>query len=124
MRRLLATVLLVGACASSSKHAAPPPTAPAEEANAESLYVELRNSDIELHNLRLDEEGPVGAGGDCRRIKQLRDNICALAERICRIADKEPSGSQAAAYCGEGKARCAYATERASARRCTTATLH
>jgi hypothetical protein len=122
VKRLLVTVLLLGACASSSKLTGPPP-APAETANLESLHVELRNSDLELHNLRLNEDGPIGAGGDCRRIKQLRDNIGALAERICRIATQEPPGSQAADYCSDGKSRCAYATERASARRCTTATL-
>ena len=30
------------------------------------------------------------AAPDCARIGQLRDNICALAARICQIADRQP----------------------------------
>ena len=104
MRRLLAAAILLGACAAAPRRAVPPP---AEQTDVEQLYVELRNRELELRNRTLEERGPLD---DCSR-RKLRDNICALADRICRIAEKEPPGSRAAEYCSDGKARCAHATE-------------
>jgi hypothetical protein len=108
VRRLLAAVLLLGACAASPRRAGPPPTAPAEPADAEQLYVELRNRDLELRDRRL-KQGPPEE--HCSSLRPLRDNICALADRICRIAEKEPPGSQAADFCSDAKERCARAIE-------------
>jgi hypothetical protein len=119
VKRLLAAALLLGACAASPRRAGPPPTAPAEPADVEQLYADLRNRELEFRNASLATEDLAG----CKRMFQLRDNICALAERICRIADKEPAGSQTAAYCTEGQARCKNANDSTQSRGCRQAQL-
>jgi len=78
---------------------------------------EIRRRDAELQPLTLQSAAP-----DCARITQLRDNICALAARICQIAGQQPVGSNAAVNaqldCADGQTRCKRADERAQARGC------
>jgi hypothetical protein len=115
---LVAPLLLLGACASTSKHAVPPP---AEQADVEQLYIELRNRDLDLRNQQMQ---PPELGEHCTRLKPLRDNICALADRICRIAAKEPPDSRAADFCSDGKERCARAIEHTRLPECKRLQLH
>jgi hypothetical protein len=114
VRRLLAALLLLAACAASPKRAGPPQAPPPAGGDVEQLYVQLFNYDIEFRGLTLQE----GVSDACTRVRQLRDNICELATRICRITEKEPPGSSAAERCADGKVRCQKAIERADARGC------
>ena len=107
----MAATLLLAACAAAPRRAAPPPQS-AETADVEQLYLELRNRSDDLHLL-----GSEGAP-DCARIDHLTKQVCTLAERICRIAEKEPPGSTSAKYCEDGKARCTRATERSRRQNC------
>jgi hypothetical protein len=113
VRRVVVGALLLAACAAAPRRA-PPAATPAETADLEQLYIELRNRDNDFRFLNLDQS----SRADCGRIGQLKVNICALAERICRIAEREPPGSAAAAYCEDGKTRCQRAAERARRQHC------
>ena len=116
MKRAVAAALLLAACAVAPRREAPP-TTPAETADLEQLYLELRNRDNDFRLLNLDQS----SRADCERIGKLSKNICTLAERICRIAENEPPRSQAAQYCEDGKARCQSATERWRRQQCALA---
>ncbi len=114
IRRLAIVLVVLAGCAAAPREGArgpgePPPPGEQEAAGA---YDELRRLDADL--LRSDAQ----VTPDCQRVDQLRDNICALAVRICQIADRQPAGSPPAAQCADGKARCKSAVERAQARGC------
>jgi hypothetical protein len=116
VRRLLAAALLLGACATDAHDAAqhPPRESPAaEEQEASRAHDELRRLDAELRGAEAQAAAP-----DCGRVGQLRDNICALAARICQIAERQPARSTTAERCADGKLRCKNAVERAQARGC------
>ncbi len=116
MRRLLAAVLLLGACATDAHdpgYHPPRESPPAEEQEATRAHDELRRLDAELRGADAQAVAP-----DCARIGQLRDNICALAARICQIAERQPAGSTTAERCADGKTRCRNAVENAQARGC------
>jgi outer membrane murein-binding lipoprotein Lpp len=114
MTRRLAIVLVLTGCAASMRESPhrSPPEAPPDEQELSRAYDELRRVDADL--LRSDAQ----AAPDCARVDQLRDNICALAARICQIAQRQPAGSPAAGQCEDGKARCKNAVERGQARGC------
>lgn len=112
MNRLLAVVMLLGACAASPARHAPPGPAQ-EEAPDTVLHEKLRSLDAELSSLAAEAAPP-----DCAQVETLHANICALATRICQIADQQTAGSPARARCDDGKARCKSAGERARARGC------
>jgi hypothetical protein len=112
--RLAIVLVVLAGCAAAPGGGArgPGEPPPPDEQEAGRAYDELRRLDGDL--LRSDAQ----VTPDCQRVGQLRDNICALAVRICQIADKQPAGSAAAAQCADGKARCKNAVERAQARGC------
>jgi hypothetical protein len=112
--RLALVLVVLAGCAAARPEGprGPGEPPPPGEQEAERAHDELRRLDGEL--LRSDAQ----VTPDCQRVDQLRDNICALAVRICQIADKQPAGSAAAAHCADGKARCKNAIERAQARGC------
>ena len=113
MKRLLAAVLLVGACAAAPARN-PPPGSPREDAAAiDLLYEKLRSLDVEMNTVAADVVAP-----DCAQVEALHSNICALAARICQIAERQPVGSPVRARCDDGKARCRSAGERARGRGC------
>jgi hypothetical protein len=114
--RVAAVVLLLAGCAASVREGPtrpPAETAPAEEQEAARAYEELRRLDADLHAADAQAAVP-----DCARVGQLRDNICALAARICQIADGQPPGSPTAERCADAKTRCKNAVEQAQARGC------
>jgi len=112
MKRLLAAVLLLGACAAAPARRPPPgPTEGTPE--ADSLFEQLRSLDAEMNTLAADVAPP-----DCAQVDTLHTNICALAARICQIAEQEPAGSPVRARCEDGRARCRSAGERARSRGC------
>ena len=120
MIRWIAVVVLLAGCAAARQ--APvasfePPTLHHEELRRASE--EIRRRDAELQQLDIQ---PAPATPDCARIAQLRDTICALASRICQIADEQQPGSNAAINasldCADGKTRCKRAAERVQARGC------
>ena len=116
MRRGLAAALLLAACASTGGRPGPTtPAASAEEQEVARAYDDLLRADGELRAAHSQSAPP-----DCARIGQLRDNICALAARICQLADRQPPGSPATESCTDGKARCQAAVEASQARGCPT----
>jgi len=116
MRRWIAAVLLLAACASTG--ARPGPTTPAASPDEQELaraHDELLRAADEFRTEHTETAAP-----DCARLGPLRDNICALAARICQLADRQPPGAPAAEYCSDGKARCQAAVEASQARGCPT----
>lgn len=120
MRRSLAAAALVLVGCAAPPHARvaslEPPGVHTEELRRASD--EIRRRDAELAQLAV-RQAPTP---DCARITELRDNICALAARICAIADQQPAGSNAAVNaaldCADGNTRCKRARERAQTRGC------
>lgn len=120
MRRSLAAAALVLAGCAAPPHARVAslelPGVRTEELRRASD--EIRRLDAELEPLAVQST----AAPACARVTQLRDNICALAARICDIAAQQPAGSNAAINagldCADGKTRCKRAGERAQARGC------
>ena len=105
--------LLAGCAARMPEGAGPPPTDTPEAQELARRYDELRKLDEDLAR----NEGQAAAP-DCARIAQLRDNICALAVRICQIADRGPANSVARQRCADGKSRCQRAVDSAQTRGC------
>jgi hypothetical protein len=117
----LASSASLTGCATSGPREGAGPRGPssADEQEAERAYEQLLRAHADLHAARAQAQPP-GAAADCARIGQLRDNICALAGRICEIADREPPGSTAAEHCADGKTRCKDAIDAARTRGCPT----
>jgi hypothetical protein len=113
--RFAAALFMVAGCAVYGPHERGPttPAATADEQELARAYDELRRADGDLHAASAQAAAP-----DCARIGELRDNICALAARICQIADRQPPGSTAVDQCNDGKARCKAAIDGAQARGC------
>jgi hypothetical protein len=61
----------------------------------------------------LDDTVSAGAP-DCATVKLLRDRICELAARICRIADESGPSAELSARCADGKPRCDRAKTKAT----------
>lgn len=114
MRWSLAAVLLASACAMSSPEISPRPPGPSEQQDLEKAYVDLRRFDSQLQNV----DSAAAATPDCVQITQLRDSICALAGRICQIAERDTTPTIATERCADGKTRCKNAIDRAQARGC------
>lgn len=118
---LLAAVVVCGAAACASvAHERPGPTTPAASADEQELagaYDQLRRADADLRDAQAQAQA---ATPDCARVGPLRDNICALAARICRIADRQGAGSTATEQCADGKARCQAAIQSTAAHGCPT----
>ena len=115
MIRWLGIALLVAGCASvrEGPSRAPAEATPPDEAELARAHDDLRRLDTDLRAAEAQAPAP-----DCTRVEQLRDNICALATRICQIAERQPLWSSAAERCADGKARCKDAVERTQARGC------
>jgi hypothetical protein len=112
---LVAALAGLAGCAAAPRER-PGPTTPASTADEQELaraHEDLRRADAELRAAAAQAPAP-----DCARIGELRDNICALAARICQIADRQPAGSPAADQCSDGKARCKGAIDGVQARGC------
>jgi len=88
----------------------PPGPSPAERAQIDEAEQAMRRDEAELGSHGLQ------AAPDCARVCQLVGNICALAERICRIAGRYPETDPVAARCTDDRARCARAREEAKPR--------
>jgi len=119
VRRFAAALLLAG-CAASPRARTPESTLTSNDVLEMRLaHDQLRRLDASLSDADLQSSAP-----DCARITQLRDNICDLATRICKIEGRQPEGStevsQGAWYCLDGSTRCKRATERAQTRGCPT----
>jgi hypothetical protein len=110
---ILGLCVLAGCAARMPESAGPSSSETPEAQEVAQKYDELRKLDEALAR----NEGQV-AGPDCARIAQLRDNICALAVRICEIADRGPANSVARQHCADGKSRCQRAVESAQTRGC------
>lgn len=128
MTRLPAALLLLAfpvaalaGCATSGPRegSGPAGAASPDEQEADRAYDQLLSADVDLHAAQVQAQ-PQTAPPDCARIGRLRDNICALAGRICEIADRQPPGSTAAEHCADGKARCKTAIDAARTRGCPT----
>jgi len=122
MTRLLiaAAVLLLPACATDAPERPRNPEstiATGEQLEIQRLYQELQRLQASLSDADVQATAP-----DCARIGQLRDNICDLAARICRLVRPPPPGSTMPAagswQCLDGQLRCKNAVERAQARGC------
>lgn len=120
---MIRAFVLLGLCALAcaapirdSAHPTSSETPTSQELN--QRYDELRALDDELARREAEGSEAQAAPVDCARIGQLRDNICALAARICQLADHEPANSVARQRCGDGKVRCQSAVERAQTRGC------
>jgi hypothetical protein len=115
---LAGPVALLAGCAGTAP-GRPGPTTPGtaadDELQAAQAHDELLRADGDLHAAAAQAAAP-----DCARIGQLRDNICALAARICQIAGRLPAGSASADLCADGKTRCRTAVDSAQARGCPT----
>src|SRR5262245_17085471 len=97
---ILGFCVLAGCAARMPEAGAPPSGETPEAQELAQRYDELRRLDEELAR----NEGQAVVP-DCARIGQLRDNICALAARICQIAEREPANSVARQRCADGKSR-------------------
>jgi hypothetical protein len=113
VNRLLAAVLLVGACAAAPARQRPAGSSSEDAQETEILHEKLRSLDVELNTLATEAVPP-----DCGQVEALHSNICALAARICQIAERQPVGSPVRARCDDGRARCKSAGERARGRGC------
>jgi hypothetical protein len=114
---LLLLAALAGCATSGPREGSEPPgPSAADEEEAERAYQQLLKAHADLHAAQAQAQPQA----DCARIGQLRDNICALAGRICEIANREPPGSTAAAHCADGKARCRTAIDAVRTRGCPT----
>jgi hypothetical protein len=105
MKRLLALSLLLAACAASRQ------PAPDERQQLEAARLQLAREEAELMGERA-EARPL----DCARARQLGDNICGLAERICALVARLPPDPGHANDCGDARTRCKAARERVKAR--------
>jgi hypothetical protein len=47
-------------------------------------------------------------------VKLLRDRICELAARICRLADENGPSAELSARCADGRPRCERAKSKAT----------
>jgi hypothetical protein len=123
----LAVVLVALACAQrheapaaeslpSAAPASPAPASSAPGASTEALPHSLRPAvdtmDAATALRALDEatrllDDTLGAGApDCGAVKLLRDRICELSARICRIAGESAPNPELAAHCADAKPRC------------------
>ncbi len=98
--------------ARSEGSAAPKPTSEAKR--------ELESGDESeraralMEQLRSTRSAPAA---DCPAAREQRDTICALAERICRLLERDPNVASIADYCSEARRRCVDAGRR-TAERC------
>jgi hypothetical protein len=112
--------LLLAACATDAPERPRTPESTiltGEQLQIQGLYQELKRLHASLSDTDVQATAP-----DCARIAQLRDNICDLAGRICRLGRPPPPGSTmpgAGSWeCIDGQLRCKNAVERAQARGC------
>ena len=106
----------------SAAPALPAPVSSAPGASTESLPHSLRPAvdtmDATTALRALDEatrllDDTLGAGApDCGTVKLLRDRICELSARICRIAGESAPNPELAAHCADAKPRCARAKDK------------
>lgn len=54
----------------------------------------------------LDQALALGEAVDCGAARDLRDRICDLSERVCRIASRHPEEPEAGERCDDGQIRC------------------
>jgi hypothetical protein len=119
-RLLIAAVLLLPACATDAPERArlPESTFPSNE----QLEIRRLHQEVQRLHASLSDSDVQATTPDCARIAQLRDNICDLAGRICRLVRPPPAGSTTATNgmleCLDGQTRCKNAVERAQARGC------
>lgn len=110
---LLATIVIAAGCASSGpiETGPPPPAAPRSAATpAELQQVEAIREVLDGQSRELDAQQSQ-AEPDCSRIRLLARNICTLAEHICQIAARYPTGDPIRDSCSDAKRRCARAGE-------------
>jgi outer membrane biosynthesis protein TonB len=102
---------------------APSPAAPegagAPKASAESKRALDRDDAAARANALMQQlrSTPSQPTADCPAAREQRATICALADRICRMVDRDPNVASIADYCSEARQRCADAGRR-TAERC------
>jgi hypothetical protein len=101
---LLLGLALFGGCASAR-----PPGGGGDDRAAALVAseAELRRQERELGAALVGSQGV-----DCARAFLLRDNICGLAARICKLAGSDPTDASAPARCEDVRARCQAARAR------------
>ena len=99
--------------------ARPRKAAPAPKAAAESKRELESGSDVARANALMEQLRSTRSvpAADCPGARAQRDTICALAERICRLVDRDPNVASIADYCSEARQRCVDAGRR-TAERC------
>ncbi|HEX3593741.1 MAG TPA: hypothetical protein VHU80_01530 [Polyangiaceae bacterium] len=97
---------------SSRGQPSPPPALP------ESLRTDVNTMDESTAFAALSatsrsfEDGFAASSPDCPTGRVLAERICALAVRICHLADEAPSRSEVRAHCADGNGRCGAARRR------------
>jgi cytochrome c556 len=106
MKRALALFLLLAACAQAG-----PPMKAEPQQELEAARQQLLRDEQELMGTRA-ESRPV----DCARARQLADNLCAVAERICALVARLPADPAHAGDCADARGRCKAARDRVQGR--------
>jgi len=116
VKYLALAALLVGACAPSMH---PPPAEPLSTLPP-AVRLDVTDTEQELKRLaaELDVLSVEAAPSGCARVTVLRDNICTLAERICRLAEQYPGELTLPPRCKDARHRCGRAADAVKHRGC------
>lgn len=125
---LVVPLLLAASCARSTSESAPAPAAPSAPAaapkgaalpgsarsNVEEMDLETAARELAIAEKQLGDTVALAAP-DCELSRSLRDRICELSARICKLTEvsAEPSVQE---RCTDGKQRCERARRTVSAR--------
>jgi hypothetical protein len=109
---LLLGLALLGGCAQARPAGDGPgalgrPPGDQRSAALAASEAELRRQEHELGGAMAGAQGV-----DCARAFLLRDNICALAARICKLAGSDPTDASAPVRCEDARGRCQSARTR------------
>jgi hypothetical protein len=96
MRAIALVLLLLAGCA----------TAPRTAPDADAVTT------LEQEQARQETRLAADARPDCPRARSLRDNICALAEKICVLVARDPTIPDGPRRCQTARARCEAARTR------------
>jgi hypothetical protein len=106
MKRALALCLLLAACAQAG-----PPMKTDRYQELEDARQQLLRDEQELMGTRAE-----GRPVECPRARQLADNICGVAEKICTLVARMPPDPAHAGDCADARGRCKGARDRVQGR--------